>query len=141
VKLNEWLAYSVPKKQVDIPRPAAGYTASASLEQPESPKPRLSLNPVNVLTNALKADVPLSKLPTESFVSQINDILQERLKNSPLRGEPIRLMEWPNKGMVVMVGLEHYESVDDVPNEEIRKMIRAAVAEWEQRDMLNQEGE
>ncbi len=131
LKLNQWLSYAPPQKQ-DVPQ-IATYTASPTIDSSDKPIPRLSLNPVNVLTNALKADVPLSQLPTESIVSQIDDILQDKLKNSPLRGEPIRLMEWPNKGMVVMVGLDQYDSVEDVPNEDIKKLIRSAVTDWEQR--------
>jgi hypothetical protein len=45
----------------------------------------------------------------------------------------VRLLELPNKGMVVMVGLEQYSGVDEVPDDEIRSMIKLAVAEWETR--------
>jgi hypothetical protein len=104
-----------------------------SQEMPESNKPRLSLNPVSMLVNALQADVPKSQLPTESIVIQIDDILQEKLKNSPLMGEPIRLMEWQDKGMVVMIGLDRYDSVEAVPDDRIKDLIRSAVREWEQK--------
>jgi hypothetical protein len=104
-----------------------------SQEMPDSNKPRLSLDPVSMLVNALQADVPKSQLPTKSIVTQIDDILQEKLKNSPLMGEPIRLMEWQDKGMVVMLGLERYDSVDDVPDERIKAVIRSAVKDWEQK--------
>jgi hypothetical protein len=104
-----------------------------SQEMPESNKPRLSLNPVSMLVNALQADVPRSQLPTESIVIQIDDILQEKLKNSPLMGEPIRLMEWQDKGMVVMIGLDRYDSVEAVPDDRIKALIRSAVREWEQK--------
>jgi hypothetical protein len=136
LKMNAWLTYDPTQKQEKVP-PTTTYSSSQDIDDPGKPKPRLSLNPVNVLTNALKADVPLSQLPTESIVSQIDDILQGKLKNSSLSGEPIRLMEWPNKGMVVMVGLDQYDSVDEVPNEEIKKLIRSAVSEWEQRGVEN----
>jgi hypothetical protein len=35
--------------------------------------------------------------------------------------------------MVVMVGLDQYEGVEDVPDEVIRQFIREAVKEWETR--------
>jgi hypothetical protein len=35
--------------------------------------------------------------------------------------------------MVVMVGLNQYDGVEAVPDEEIRNLIRSAVAEWEER--------
>lgn len=136
LKLNDWLAYIPLQKQKDD-LTSTPQTTSQKPVAPETEKPRLSLNPVNLLTNALKADVPISQLPTESIVTQIDDILQEKLKNSPLSGEPIRLMEWPNIGMVVMIGLDQYESVEVVPNEEVKSLIRSAVAEWEQRGLEN----
>jgi hypothetical protein len=131
LKLNDWLAYIPPQKQPETPETSTAATTPEAMD-PAATKARFSLNPVNVLTNALKADVSLSQLPSESIVSQIDDILQEKLRNSPLSGEPIRLMEWPNKGMVVMVGLNQYDSVDQVPDERIRRLIRSAVSEWEQ---------
>jgi hypothetical protein len=132
--LNAWLAYGPPKAQEKIDM-ATAVPEQQDIDDSEKPKPRINLSPVNVLTNAFKADVQLSQLPTESIVSQIDDILQDKLRESPLSGEPIRLMEWPQKGMVVMVGLEQYDSVDEVPNEEIKKLIRAAVSEWEERSL------
>jgi len=71
--------------------------------------------------------------PPRSIAAQIDDILQEKLKDSPLAGRAIRLMELPNRGMVVMVGLNQYDGVEAVPDEEIRNLIRSAVAEWEER--------
>ena len=110
-------------------------TTEAEAVGADKAEPRLSLNPVNMLANALRADVPLSQLPTESIVGQIDAILQEKLRDSALRGEGIRLMEWPGVGMVVMVGMDRYDSVEEVPNPAIQALIRAAVVEWEQRGL------
>jgi hypothetical protein len=103
------------------------------LEPAEAEKPaRMSMNPVNVLSNAFKADVPKSQLPTDSIVAQIDAIFQEKLRGSGLQDAGVRLMEVPGKGMVVMVGLEKYEQVGDVPDKQIQALIQAAVGEWEQ---------
>jgi len=91
------------------------------------------LKPVDVLTTALQADIPKSTSAPQSIAAQIDAVLQEKLAESSLRGQPIRLMELPNKGMVVMVGLDQYEGIDNVPDEEIKTLIKSAVAEWEQR--------
>ena len=40
-------------------------------------------------------------------------------------------MEWPGMGMVVMVGLDKYNHVDEVPDEAIREIIHSAVKKWE----------
>ncbi|OGO25196.1 MAG: hypothetical protein A2W33_09785 [Chloroflexi bacterium RBG_16_52_11] len=92
---------------------------------------RPSIKPVNILTRAMLPELPPE--PPKSIVAQIDDILQEKLENSPLSKRGIRLRELPNQGMAVMVGLDQYEGVDDVPDEEIRSMIRSAVSEWEKR--------
>ena len=41
------------------------------------------------------------------------------------------ITEDPFKGVIVWVGLDKYEGIDDVPDKDIRIVIRAAVAEWE----------
>jgi len=134
LELNDWLT-STPIQQLEIPAPITPEKPTPEGKPAEDTKPRLSFNPVTMLVNALQADVQKSQLPVASIVSQIDDILQEKLKDSPLEGEPIRLMELPGKGMVVMVGLEQYDNVDEVPREEIQEIIRSAVKEWEQRGL------
>ena len=125
-ELNNWLGLSqVVKSEVDAEPPDKE-------EDTEDTTPRLSLNPVTTLVRALQADVKKSQLPTVSIVSQINDILQANLKHAPNIKDPVCLMEWPGLGMVVMIGLEKFENVDDVPDEDIKTAIRAAVKEWEQ---------
>lgn len=132
LELNEWLDAGSASEQrasgLRIPQ-----DLSSELTPIDKPKPRIMMNPVNVLSNAFKADVPRSQLPTESIVTQIDAILQEKLKYSPLQDQAIRLLEWPEIGMVVMVGLEKYETVEEVPDPMIQNLIRSAVKEWEQR--------
>jgi len=100
---------------------------------PKSPKPRSKFNPLDAFANAIRTDVPKSASLPESIVAQVDAILQEQLKASPLEEKAIRLMELPGKGMVVIVGLDRYEEVDNVPDESIRALIHSAVAEWERR--------
>jgi len=64
-------------------------------------------------------------------VEQIDGILQEKLLNSPLRNRGIRLMQTPNGGMTIWVGLEHYTTIDEIPDEEVVAIIRASVQAWE----------
>jgi hypothetical protein len=91
------------------------------------------VNPVSVLARALQSEVRNPAPAPKSIAAQIDDILQEVLENSPLESRAIRLLELPTKGMVVMVGLDQYEGVEAVPDDEIKGMIRSAVAEWERR--------
>ena len=68
-----------------------------------------------------------------SMVGQINEILQARIVNTALADQGVTLIESPSGGVNVYVGMNRYEGVDAVPNEEIRAAIRAAIAEWENR--------
>lgn len=97
---------------------------------------KVSLNPVEMFARAFKSDGPPP--PPKSIAAQVDEIVQEMLdqpemQNSSLRTKGIRLMELPGKGMVVMVGLEQYAGVEDVPDAEVKQLLKAAVAEWERR--------
>ena len=94
---------------------------------------KIDFNPVNVLSQALQSDVGQSSLPSQSMVSQVDAILQEKLDVAGMKKWAIRLTELPQKGMVVMVGLEQYDGINEVPYEQVRTIIRESVSEWEQR--------
>jgi len=74
-----------------------------------------------------------SEAPPTSIVGQINLILQTQIKNTPLEAKGVSLMESASGGVNVYVGIKRYEAIDDVPDEEIKAAIRAAIAEWENR--------
>ncbi|RPI31996.1 MAG: hypothetical protein EHM70_10075 [Chloroflexota bacterium] len=75
------------------------------------------------------------KPPAKSIAAQVDEILQEMLKETPLVNRAVRLMDAGNQGLVVMVGLDKYGGIDEVPDEEIRQAIRAAVEVWKTRSM------
>jgi hypothetical protein len=50
---------------------------------------------------------------------------------TPLAKSGIRLQESLQGGVEVYVGLQKYNTVDDVPDESIKAEIHAAIAEWE----------
>ena len=79
-----------------------------------------------------KKDEKPEAAPT-SMVGQINAILQLRIANTPLSSQGITMMESPSGGVIVFVGVNKYEGVEDVPNEDVKAAIRAAIAEWEQK--------
>jgi len=99
--------------------------------EPDTKSP-VSWSPVDLLARAIQSDTGKLSPPPRSIAAQVDEILQEKLAESPLAGRGIRIMELPGRGMVVMVGLDRYEAVDEVPDAEIRAIIRAAVLEWEQ---------
>jgi len=67
----------------------------------------------------------------QSIAAQIDEILQRKLAGTPLAARGIKIVELPNQGMVVMVGLEKFTDLTQVPEEEVRSVIAQAVAEWE----------
>ncbi len=68
-----------------------------------------------------------------SMVGQINAILQLRIANTPLSSLGVTMMESPSGGVIVFVGVNKYEGMEDVPNEDVKAAIRAAIAEWEKK--------
>ena len=73
----------------------------------------------------------------KTVVQYIDQVLQEMLERSPLKAKGIRLMELTDRGMVVVVGLDFYDSIEDVPDPAIQEVINAAVDEWERRQELD----
>lgn len=101
---------------------------------------RPSVNPLSLFARAIQEmDKPKVDMSPASIAAQIDEILQEKLEDSPLEGRSIRLMELPGQGMVVMVGLDKYEDVDTIPDRDVRQLIHAAVAEWERASIPDRE--
>jgi hypothetical protein len=105
-----------------------------AVTQPAEDEKRTSLNPFQIFTRSLQ---PLEKTgpdePEKTIVVQIDEILQARLEGTPLEDQGIGLIEGPDQGMVIVVGLSRYIDIDAVPDAEIRGYIRQAVSEWESR--------
>ena len=68
------------------------------------------------------------------MISEIDDILQERIAASPLSNKGIHLIEAPTGGVMVNIGMNTYEGIETVPDPEIKKLIQNAVREWEERN-------
>ena len=68
----------------------------------------------------------------KSIVEQVDDILQEILAEKGFTSKNIRLTEMPNKGVIVWTGKDFYESIDSVPDEEVKGLIKSAVKRWEE---------
>jgi hypothetical protein len=83
-----------------------------------------------VLSRALGTEVSPARLAPVSIANQVNLILQKNLKDMQLEDRGICLMELPGHDMVVMIGLDKYETVSSVPDDEIRTVIQSAVNEW-----------
>jgi len=92
-------------------------------------------DPINTLLRAVQSRAPKPDSQPTSIISQIDEVLQEQLTALHLLERKIHLVEKTDHSMAVQVGLEHYESIEAVPDEETRSMLRSAIQEWEYRNM------
>ncbi len=114
------------------PRPAA--VMPAPVQQPIISSP--TQTPIFMEEAAPKSAVKSGDklaMASLSIVAQIDAVLQERLINTALAKRGIRVYESPEGGVQVEVGLQKFETIDDVSDPEIKAFIRAAVAEWEKK--------
>ena len=139
------------------PSPAAPQPQPDSLEQPLIPKP--SPEAEAAFLASIQA-MPLSEPPkpqkTGSFFSfgksstssasqlsgglglnlaeEINEIVQNRLRYSPLaENYRVDIQTEPSGGIRIVVNGQIYSGADDVPDTEIRNLIKASIKEWEDR--------
>ncbi len=78
-----------------------------------------------------KPPAPAAARRPLSMVEQINQILERMLRDLPEAQRAVRLVEGAGGSVRVYVGVNAYSSIDDVPDPDIRGLIREAVAKWE----------
>ncbi len=91
-----------------------------------------SFNPLKSFVNYVQADAPKLEDSLESIPDQINEILQELIKDTPLEKQGVLMADWPNRGVVFIVGVDVYDDIHKIPDSEIRFAIRTAVKKWEE---------
>lgn len=103
------------------------------LRSSDTPVPPPPAAPPSVFTVPIETFItPTVEPPREgSIVEQIDAILQDLLAQSPYAERRVHLVEEPDHGVIVWVGLERYGSIDEVPDEGIRALIQEAVRRWE----------
>jgi hypothetical protein len=138
--LKEWVGWmgfpaapasAEPGVKASVSRPTQ--PSPAAIELPAG-RPAPEVKPVDApaaFTDQAPA-APTGNKP-KSIVEQIDEILQTKVKNSPGMQKAVKLVEDPREGVVVWVGLDHFAGVDAVPDPEVKALLKAAAAEWEQR--------
>ena len=66
-----------------------------------------------------------------SMVEQIDQVLQKKLKGSPLEKRGIQLRTSISGALLIQVGLDTYEWIDKIPDQAVQNIIREAIANWE----------
>jgi hypothetical protein len=125
--IRPWVEGGQPLQPLS--RPAAPISAppQPAPVQPAEPSFRPSLTqPMPPLKPAEEKNIR-----SLSIVAQIDTVLQAMLATTPLATRGIRLTESSIGGVEVYVGLDKYATVDEVPDAEIKTLIRTAISEWE----------
>ena len=104
--------------------------SGAELPRIRQPISTLHLMPSEPVADELAETVPAVAKPLTIF-EQINDILKEVVAASPEKNRGIRLVDNGHDGVIVWVGMEKFNGVDEVPYPEVQALIRTAVARWE----------
>ncbi len=116
----------VPKAPPEV---EAAFLASLHAQSPQ-PEPK----PQNLgFFKRSKPETPPPSVPTLNLAEEINDIVQTRLRYSPLTNITlIEITSDPGGGIRIQVNDEFYSSPDDVIDQDARELIKASIKEWEQ---------
>ena len=118
-----------PTKAPDQSQPKPfDQTQGKPVSVPSSAPPAVPTSPPSTIA---KEDRP--SLAANSMIGQIDAILQSRLVGTPLEDRGVFLAQSPEGGVNVYVGLTRYMGIDEIPDPEIKAIIRAAIAEWERK--------
>jgi len=136
-ELVAWMSQAVVEPDMRVSVEPSVRPASSTGLPPAEPKPTSSdHNVVNAFLRTLQPASSKTHQPPKSLAAQIDEILQEKMALSGFIQHTVHLSDLPNYGMSVQVDREQYENIDSVPDEEIRRLIREAVEEWQRRNSL-----
>jgi hypothetical protein len=88
--------------------------------------------PVPAVINFRNSQTPKIQEKPKTFVDQINEKLEEIVAGTPNEKRGIRLEDNGHQGVIVWVGIDHYDGVDKVPFTDVQELIKKAVARWEE---------
>lgn len=71
-------------------------------------------------------------LPSLNLVEEIDRIFQTKLRASSIAGMDAGITAASDGGVGIRVGAVHYSSPEDVPDPELREILKLAISEWEQ---------
>jgi len=126
---------SLPDFSDWIPAETALSQADDHHVPPFSVEPAPEVKPVSTqipdVVGSLLNPTPTPAPVYKSIAMQINDILQARIAQTPFETRRISVSDGPDHGVLVSLDGQKYPGVKDVPDEEVRNLIRSAVLEWE----------
>jgi hypothetical protein len=122
---------SPPTPQAAPTSPRLSDLASASMIEPPAPQQGYSI--VGFFRRGFEAP-PAEPLPSSTaWIDEIDEILQRSIRQLPAPlSRPVHVASGDDGLLQIIVGIQTYRSADEVPDPQIRGLIQAAVAEWEQ---------
>jgi pyruvate/2-oxoglutarate dehydrogenase complex dihydrolipoamide acyltransferase (E2) component len=104
-----------------------------SLGTTEPSAPQQSYSLIDYFRRGFQAPQPTEAVPGPSnFIEEIDEILQRMVRELPRApSQPVRVASGEDGMLQIIVGIQTYHSADEVPDVQIRRLIQAAVAEWE----------
>jgi hypothetical protein len=131
--IRPWIEGGQPQPVAPSPAPAMATPTPAT---PPPPQPAPVQKAAAPLSTSSTQPLPNPKLSEKDFkalsiIGQIDHVFQSRIVGTPYESMGLRIVEGAVGSVEVMVGLNKYDSIDDVPDADIKQAIRAAIAEWE----------
>jgi hypothetical protein len=111
------------------PKPAPVAYRAAELPPPEVP----SMSPLQQFRKLRSKQPPATKYVIKSITEQIEDHLQDKIARTPLARRGVHVRSELQGNAVFLLDGKAYPSVDDVPDPEVRQVIREAISEWEKK--------
>lgn len=109
---------------------------SQQVQQEEVEPEKVSMNPIEFFRRGFAARRTAraqgDTSSPRSFVEEIEDILQRFVRTYPsFIGKEVHVGTGPDGGIRIQVEDEAFDTPDDIPDPEIRGIIKAAIQEWE----------
>ncbi len=111
------------------PKPAPVAYRATELPPPEAP----SMKPLEQFRKLRTKQPPATKYVIKSITEQIEDHLQDKIAHTPLARRGVHVRSELQGNAVFLLDGKTYPSVDDMPDPEVRQVIREAISEWEKK--------
>jgi len=140
--LHEFVGAPAEDVPVSVPAPRAvppertgtgPLAPSAHAAQPPASAMHLpppTMNPFKQM-QVLRELAKIPEAPTLTIAEQIDEVLQSRVEGTPLAQRGLRMRPSPRGDAIFDLDGRSYTSVGDVPDADVREVIRAAIAAWE----------
>lgn len=118
------------------PTPPAPLAPAPPLPLPIASHPEVEPVPVDLataLTGRSAAEKAKEVVQARSIAAQVDEIVQERLLDSPFRDRNIHVQDSLHFGIQVVVDTHVFEGIGEVSDPAIQTFLRECVAEWERR--------